>query len=74
MRTKHYYKPTPVKWRKIGDAILFFATGVSTMVMSLPLEDKAQKWLVFSCGVIGLLGKVLTNFFTDETTTNGNAS
>lgn len=66
MRTKNYYKSTPVKMRKIGDAILMFSVSISGMIMTLPVSDNAQKWLVFIIGAVGVAGKIITNFFTDE--------
>ena len=58
---KNYYKPTPKKMRKIGDALLGasqFMTGYS-IVMD-------EKWLAFTCIAIGTIGKFMTNFFVEE--------
>lgn len=69
---KNYYKPTPSKWRKVGDAIL----GVSVFVTSggLLAFDTLEK--IFSAhelkiiiGVafcLGVVGKFITNLFKDE--------
>lgn len=58
---KAYYKPTPAKMRKIGDALLGssqFLTGYA-IVMD-------EKWLAFTCIAIGTIGKFMTNLFTEE--------
>ena len=60
-KIKSYYQPTPAKMRKLGDALLGasqFLTGYS-IVMD-------EKYLAFTCIVIGTLGKFMTNFFVEE--------
>jgi flagellar motor component MotA len=70
---KNYYKPTPKKWRKLGDAIL--AVGVFVTAGGLIEYDrlaqifdaKELKVIIGSAFVCGVIGKFLTNFFKDET-------
>lgn len=55
-----YMKPTPTKWRKVGDsclAISSFITGYGI------LGD--QQWLALSGLLFGVIGKFLTNFFSE---------
>ncbi len=59
---RNYYKPTPKKWRKLGDSLL----AVSTFVSAYAITDDV-KWLSLTALGIGVVGKFLTNFFTDET-------
>jgi len=66
METGKFYSPTPVKMRKIGDAILFGTTALGTLMMGAPFSDKTISIIVWALGVIGVLGKVITNFFKDE--------
>lgn len=58
---KSYWAPTPNKMRKIGDALLgiFSITSMSSMIM----DDKT---LAITSLIIGVVGKVLSNFFTEE--------
>jgi hypothetical protein len=66
-----YYKPTPIKWRKIGDAILLGTASISTMMMGAPFSDKTISITIWALGVVGVAGKILTNFFKeDDTETN----
>ncbi len=58
----NYYKPTPVRMRKIGDALL----GVS--LIAIPTELSGYSWVSISLFAIGVIGKFLTNFFADEPT------
>lgn len=58
---KSYWAPTPKKIRKIGDAMLgvFSITSMSSMIM----DDKR---LAIASLVLGVLGKIITNFFSEE--------
>lgn len=61
-----YKAPTPVKWRKIGDSILVGTSGMSAIMMGAPLPEHVTIWLVFTLNIIGVGGKVITNFFTAD--------
>lgn len=61
-----YYKPTPVKWRKIGDAILLGTASLSAMMMGAPLSENAKTWSIFILNIVGVAGKVITNFFKED--------
>ena len=54
-----YYAPTPVKWRKLGDALL----GVSTTITGFAIYEEI-KWIAITALVLGVIGKFLTNFFS----------
>lgn len=60
MMLKNYYKPTPPRLRKLGDAL--FAASSAAQTYSI-LND--LKYLAVACLVIGLAGKFLTNLFAD---------
>jgi len=58
---KGYYEPTPVILRKIGDSLL----AVSTFITAYGIANEI-KWLSYTSLAIGVVGKFLSNFFTDE--------
>jgi hypothetical protein len=62
----NYYKPTPKKWRKIGDAILLGCSSLSLLVMGSPMTDNGKAWAVFIINSIGVAGKVITNMFKED--------
>lgn len=62
----NYYKSTPVKWRKIGDTILLGCTSLSALMMGAPLKEHTITWIVFILNVVGVIGKVITNFFKED--------
>jgi len=57
---KKYNAPTPKKWIQIGDALL----GVSAM--GVPAVLMSYTWIGVTLFIIGIIGKFLTNFFTEE--------
>lgn len=63
---ENYYKPTPKKWRKIGDAILLGTASISTLMMGAPFDDKTISVTVWLLSVVGVAGKVITNFFKED--------
>ena len=77
---KNYWKPTPKKWRKIGDTIL--AVGTFITAGSLLAYDqmkeiftpKEVKAIIAIAFILGVAGKFLTNFFKEEEITNNQQS
>lgn len=53
-----YYRPTPIKWRKIGDALL----AASTTITTYAIYDQVE-WLAYAALITGVIGKFLTNLF-----------
>lgn len=69
---KHYWKPTPKKWRKLGDSLLAVATVIaiggiwqydSLKEIFTPMELKV---MIVSSIIFGVVGKFLTNFFKED--------
>lgn len=58
---ERYFKPTPKKWRKLGDALLAVSTTITTYAI---VEE--YKWIALTAVLIGAAGKFLSNFFTEE--------
>lgn len=58
---KSYWAPTPKKIRRIGDTLLgvFSITSMSSMIYDV-------KGLALATLIIGVVGKILTNFFGEE--------
>ena len=56
----NYFKATPAKYRKLGDALLAVSTAVTTYAI---VEE--YKWIALVAVIIGSVGKFLTNFFAD---------
>lgn len=69
----HYWKPTPKKWRRIGDSLLAVASvlAIGGLWQFDNLKDIFTtgeiKIMIVSSIILGVLGKFLTNFFKEET-------
>lgn len=59
---ENYYKPTPKKWRKIGDAIQDTSIIISAFVA---LIATLPAWIPVTIFALGRLGKIITNFATE---------
>lgn len=59
---KSYYAPTSKKMRKLGDALL----AVSTTIATYAIADEWSKGVQISALLLGVLGKFLSNFFTED--------
>lgn len=57
---KKYYQPTPTNIRKIGDSLLAASTIVSTYAIS-----NDYKAIGIAALIGGVVGKFLSNFFTE---------
>lgn len=75
---KNYWKPTPKKWRVIGDTILATATFITggSLIAYDQLKEiftpQEVKIIIASAFVLGVVGKFLTNFFKQEETKTKN--
>lgn len=69
---KNYWKPTPKKWRKVGDSLLAVASvlAIGGLWQFDNLKDiftpSELKLLIITSIVSGVVGKFLTNFFKEE--------
>lgn len=59
MKLKNYFLPTPKRFRVLGDSI----AAASLFVAGLNLDHPK---LMLLCGVLGAVGKFVTNFFAEE--------
>jgi hypothetical protein len=68
----NYWKPTPKKWRRLGDSLLAVATviAIGGIWQFDSLKDifttNELRLMITSSIVLGVVGKFLTNFFKDE--------
>ena len=58
---QNYQKPTPKKWRKLGDALL----SVGTTITGFAIYEEA-KWVALIALTVTVTGKFLTNFFKED--------
>jgi hypothetical protein len=58
---ERYNSPTPPKWRKIGDLLLI----VSTTITSYSVVHEIKEVAIIAA-ILGCIGKIITNFVSDE--------
>lgn len=67
MKQSRYYKPTPKKWRIIGDLALLLVPVISVSVSQAPgLSEVVKFWLVQGCSWVLIGVKFLTNLTTES--------
>jgi hypothetical protein len=59
---ERYLAPTPKKMRKLGDALL----AVSTTIATYAIAEDMMKSIQISALLLGVVGKFLSNFFTED--------
>jgi len=70
---RQYWKPTPKKWRRIGDSMLAVASvlAIGGLWQFDNLKDifttTEIKGMIVTSIILGVVGKFLTNFFKEET-------
>jgi hypothetical protein len=57
LNPKNYDKPTPIKWRRFGDALLIISSAFS----GYEFYNNEHEWGLFFL-ILGTVGKILTNF------------
>jgi hypothetical protein len=57
-----YASPTPAKWRKLGDSLL----AISTLITTYAIADDWSKYAQLGALILGVVGKFLTNFFSEN--------
>lgn len=60
MKKADYYKPTPKKWRKIGDAIQDTGIVIGSIAAFSPVP-----WVSVVAVIVGRVGKIITNFASE---------
>ena len=55
--SRYYGKPTPAKWRKIGDLIQWTGDAIAIAAFFSPAP-----WITPVALAVGRLGKIITNF------------
>ena len=72
----HYWKPTPKRWRRIGDSLLAVASvlAIGGLWQFDNLKDIFTpgeiKIMIVTSIAFGVIGKFLTNFFKEDTPEN----
>lgn len=63
---RNWNRPTPKRWRNIGDSILILGAGLMGLITALPLSDDLKLWLLPILGFLTPVGKFITKLFGYE--------
>lgn len=74
--TNRYWRPTPKKWRRIGDSLLAVASVLAIgglwqfdSLKEIFTPDEIRIMIIISV-LLGVIGKFLTNFFKEDDSEN----
>jgi len=62
-------KPSNKKWKLIADIGLYALPLVQGAIVTMPVSDTMQKWLIFGISILIVSFKAVSKFTSDETTT-----
>jgi hypothetical protein len=65
---KNYKKPTPTRWRKIGDYVLLVTGLIPVQLPMLPIPDNHKVWIGAASTFLGITIKFWTNTKKDPDT------
>lgn len=64
---RNYYKPTPIKWRIVGDLLILLIPIFTVLISEAPnLDDAVKYWLGGGLNIALVIGKYITNGFSEE--------
>lgn len=69
-KVENLNKPSNKKWKMIADVMLYALPFLSTAILTIPLSDNAQKWILFGVNVVIIVFKAISKFTTDEVESN----
>ena len=72
IRLSNIKKVDNKKWKQVADIALYSLPFLTTAIMTMPVSDNIQKWLIFGINVSIVAFKAISKFTTDEENTNNN--
>ena len=70
---KNLSKPTPRKYKRIGNILLIIGGGLTTSIMGIPdaaLSTEVKIWVVFAVNQITTAGKLFTSMYAEDVEEN----
>ena len=66
LRYENYYRRTPRRWKRFGDACLVGIPLISSAIMTAPMDETVKLWVIFACNITLAIAKIITKFIGDE--------
>ena len=65
LKLENWHKPTPAKWRNIGDALLALSVVIASAVVLIPIPDNVKVIIMAASTFVGGVGKFITKLAYD---------
>jgi len=65
-KKNNWNKGTPKRWRNFGDALLVLGSGLSSIVVVIPIPPDMKVWIIAITTILTTAGKFLTKLFNDD--------
>ena len=67
LKLNNFNKPSNKKWKLIADVALYSLPLLTSVVITAPISDNMQKWILVALNVLIVGFKTLSKFTSDET-------
>jgi hypothetical protein len=61
------------KWKQVADICLYSLPFLSTAVLTMPISDTGQKWLIFGINFLVVIFKAISKFTSNEEIINNDS-
>lgn len=68
LKYENLSKPSNKKWKLIADIGLYALPLIQGAIVTMPVSDSIQKWIIFGISILIVGFKALSKFTSDETT------
>ena len=65
---KNFDKPSNKKWKIIADIWLYSLPLLQGAILTMPVNEKVQNWIIFGISILIVGFKALSKFTTNENT------
>ena len=59
-------KKDNIQWKQVADIMLYSLPFLSTAILTMPVSDTTQKWVIFSINFGVVIFKAISKFSTSE--------
>ena len=68
LKVENLNKPSNKKWKLIADIMLYSLPLLNGIIVTMPLEDVWQKWIMFGVNIAIVAFKTVSKFTSEQIT------
>lgn len=68
LKVENLNKPSNKKWKLIADIMLYSLPLLNGIIITMPLEDVTQKWIMFGVNITIVAFKTVSKFTSEQIT------